>query len=101
MNQFNEYDAFRRVYIDNIVKGAIPIVPAYYYYTLHLKKGQYKLTKDEFEQLFAIGICGGYNVISEEEEEALMDIQEIYTILNHYYCVNFLFDKDNNLINVV
>ena len=83
----NYYLDARKKLVDDINKGIFPYTAAYHYY-VNTKKGSL-LSPNDFCELLQSGI-------SSE-----MDGDKVIGILEKYYGVSSLFDKDGNFIKFV
>ena len=95
----NYYLDARKKLVDDINKGIFPYTAAYHYY-VNTKKGSL-LNPNDFCELLQSGISSRYNWISLSEEDPEMDGDKVIGILEKYYGVSSLFDKDGNFIKFV
>jgi len=97
MSQFNQ---IRQVYVDNIIRGEIPILPAYYFYLNHTSNSQV-LNQNDFQRLFIRAIKGFIHPISQEINHAILDLDNINNILDNYFDIQYLYNNNQELIKLV
>lgn len=96
----NEYNDFRQIYLNNIVNREYPILPAYYFYTVNTSNKNV-LSASEFQDLFLEGVMGSIHPISLAQTYPEMDINEVFRILDNYYNIQYLLDKEGTLIQII
>lgn len=96
----NKFEEIKRIYIDNLVRSEYPIIPAYFYYLEHTSSRNI-LNQEEFEYLFMKSVNEKFNMISCRVEPALMNIEEIFNILNNYYNIAYLCNPSGELVKIV
>lgn len=92
MDEGDEYDFHRALYISNLTKGVFPWKAAYYYYCLHI------------DRIDIMSFHAFKETIQLESLQA--DVKDdvsgpIYIALDQYYTPVMLMSKDNKLLKVL
>lgn len=95
-----EFNRFRSIYITNLSNNEYPVLPAFYYYLNHTSNKTI-LDQMSFERMFMKAVTDSIHPISFETSYAVMDIQSILDILNGYYDIRELSDKNGVLIGLI
>lgn len=97
----SQFDDFRKIYINNIMRREYPLLPAYFYYLEHTNVLNNVLDFDQFERLFMKSINKFIHPISLEAIGPIIDLEDVYNTLDRYYDIGYLHDKEDKLIKVV
>lgn len=100
LNQMAQFDDFRKIYINNLKSRECPILPAYFFYLEHTSSRNI-LNQREFEILFMKGINDSIHPISLEFKPAQMNLDEIYNTLDKYFDIQYLHNKEGELIKII
>tara|TARA_R110000772_G_scaffold94399_2_gene192262 strand:- start:223 stop:501 length:279 start_codon:yes stop_codon:yes gene_type:complete len=92
MDEGNEFEFHRALYISNLTKGVFPWKAAYYYYCLHIDR-------IDIMSLAAFKESIQLESLQAEDKEDISG--PIYIALDKYYSPVMLMSKDNKLLKVL
>ena len=87
------FDAMRLLYIEKLLLGEIPIVAYYHYYATKVNNAQNLLSLDDFEDKVIMSLD-----LDDKFGKKLLFLDDIYDILDEFYGIFYLYDKNNVLV---
>lgn len=98
-----EFERIRKGYVDNLTKGEYPVLPAFYFYVQHTRSRDV-LSLAEFDKMFMDAVTdreeNNYITMYVEVHPAVMSIGEVMKILDGYFGINVLHNKEGEIIKI-
>jgi hypothetical protein len=98
-----EFERIRKGYVNSLIKGEYPVLPAFYFYAQHTKSKDV-LSPTEFNKMFMDAVAdkeeNNYITMNVDVYPAAMSIQEVMRILDGYFGINILHNKEGEIIKI-